>query len=118
MTEGQVRKRVKYWGEKMGLGDLKISVRFINDPDSEVAGMAAPEPQYRRGMVKFNLGVVDFERDSDAHIRHELAHLMVSMYTQVVGHLVEDEGVKKVLGDLEDELVTRISEMPLFDHLG
>ena len=118
LSRAEVRKRTKYWSRLMGLNDLRITVEFASDKDSEVAACAFPQPQYRRGVVKFNLDAADFHRDPDWHIRHELSHLMAAAYTQMVQHIVgDDPKLARLMEDAEDDLVTRICDMPLYDVL-
>jgi hypothetical protein len=57
------------------------------------------------------------EPNIQACIRHELFHAFVSLYTQSVSHLVTDPAIERILDDLEDELVNRLSALPLLRHV-
>ena len=115
MKRRKLLKRVTYWAERMGVTDIKIRIRTYHDPDDGIEGAALPEPQYRRGIIRFNLASDGFREDPDTVIRHELGHLIVAMYCQAVFHVVADADTRKILNDLEDDIVTRIETMPVWD---
>ena len=112
MTDKQLLARVKYWVKRMGLEHLQINVKSFRDSEDNVAGSALPNPQYRSGVLRFNLGHEEMKISPDIVIKHELAHLMVAMFAQAAMHAIEDPTIKKILEDLEDEIVTSISWMP------
>lgn len=112
LTNRQILAKVKHWQVFMGLTHLKVFIEIFEDSESDVAGTASPNPQYRLGYLRFNTMSPDFKRDPDAVIRHELAHLLLGMYVKAVENAVSEPSVLRILADLEDEAVTMIERMP------
>ena len=116
MTDKQILKRVNYWVGRMGLTDFAIEVKVINAPDSQNVAFTMSQPQYRRAVLTFNMGTPELLANLDWHITHELGHVLVGMLCRAVTHYVDDSQAKKVLDDLEDEVVTRIAEIMLREN--
>lgn len=123
------RRLVKQYADLMGFArPFKVYVVFHDarkedfcDPkDVDCYACCEVQPQYHRATLHFDQYHPAWDgrnEEVEECVRHELGHAFVGMYTQAATHIAGDNtALKDVLADLEDDLVQRISAMPIWAY--
>ena len=123
-TAKQIRACVGKWVEYLGFHPpWKIVIivcnskkqQYCDESDPLVYGCAEPSFEYSRVVLRFDPWHPSFEgEDLDEVVRHELLHAIIHSYTAQAQHLAPSDAVKAMLESAEEELVTRLSTLPVF----
>ena len=93
-----------------GLKSWRIEVSFAVD-DQENIGDCVACPEYFKARVAFNLDKLPSLKEMEMVVRHEMLHVVLSPYTEVVLSLSEN---KKTLELVEEMVVSSMERWPLW----
>ena len=98
----------------MSLLAWELRVTFARDNDTY--GNVNVENRYKEADLSLDLNWHEApDRDLDATIRHELAHIVLGPLSALAAKLCkEDKTLLAVLDDVEDEVATHIARMRVF----
>jgi hypothetical protein len=121
-----IRAAVKRWGNLLGFArpwriyvnicDSRKGV-YCDSSDPGVYASCEPAHSYHRAVLRFDPYHPGFDgEDLDEVVRHELIHAILHSYTEAAHHNAASDAVRAMLETLEEELVGRLSTLPVFDH--
>ncbi len=110
----KVLASIKKHRDLFGMQGWDIVITF-KEVEGDMCMETVAEPEYYKTMIDVDLrGLV--ESDIDLYVRHELLHAILWMYTNLAESLAPSRH-KKLLGGMEERLVTDIERMPFWDIL-
>jgi hypothetical protein len=111
VTAEQIKELVRFYQPLVGLRGWRISVSFAPEDQGDMGG-ATCSPEYYRATLTFNLDQLPNLREAEATVIHELMHVVLSPYTEMVHSMFKDHVAPLTL--LEETLVTSIEKWPLW----
>ena len=91
-------QRVRYWQEKLGLGEWALAVHVTAPQDRKVHATCEADHEYWEAVLEFDLDWIEPE-DLDGYVVHELSHLLIAQLvhaadTLALGNRVVEEWVR------------------------
>lgn len=111
VTAEQIKRMVKFYQPLVGLKSWKIHISFAPGDAADMGG-ATSSPEYHKATLTFNLDQIPSLREAEATVIHELMHVVISPYTEMI-HAMFKEHVEP-LTLLEETLVTNMEKWPLW----
>lgn len=122
-----IRAAVKVWAKRLGfVHPWRIFVvvcdsrrgLYCDDTDPGVYASCSPSFEYHHCELRFDPFHPAFVGEAlDEIVRHELLHALVHSYTALAGHNAQSDAVRAMLESAEEELVGRLSTLPVFEEL-
>jgi hypothetical protein len=107
----QIEELVRRWQDRLNLNDWNIQVVVIGHPNRKGA-VIYPDFRYR----KARLVVYDSRLNLEEYVLHELMHLVVGEFSNLVVRILKDRMTTQeqdLLGHEEDRLVEKLTWMLL-----
>lgn len=122
-----IRAAVKVWVRRFGfmhpwrvvvlVCDSRKGV-YCDETDPGVYASAEPSFEYHRCVLRFDPYHPGFDgEDLDEIVRHELLHVLVNSFTAQAQHNAASDAVRAMLESAEEEMVGRLSTLPVWDEL-
>ena len=111
ITREVVIKEVRKWKKLLDLEVWDFNVKTTGVHDSNFAEVEVDHP-YLRAELGFNLDNIKNMKMLRKKVIHELMHIILAPYTDPAGIFAGPK--KKILSDLEENLVTRMERWELW----
>jgi hypothetical protein len=124
-TEEQFRREARKWCRMMGLippWQVRIYYGMRDKDDPQTYAACEPQPDYYFIQLYFDPTHEGWAKEEEGDIsecvRHELFHGFVSPLTELAKRLCSgDKDLEAELNAREEEVVTRLGRMPVWDEL-